>query len=150
MATTADELAAVRSGGGPPLVERLLRAPGVGALARVLLTAAFWTSGVAKLLDFPGAVAEVAGLGLPAPALVAALTILVQLGGSALVVLDRWAWLGAGALAAFTVAATVLAHAFWNAPADQWAHQFATFTEHMGLVGGFLLAAILSARRGRP
>jgi uncharacterized membrane protein YphA (DoxX/SURF4 family) len=44
----------VRSGGGPPLVERLLRAPGVAALARVLLTAAFWTSGVAKLLDFPG------------------------------------------------------------------------------------------------
>lgn len=133
----------------PAIIDRLLRAPGIALIARVLLTAAFWTSGFAKLADFPGATAEMAGLGLPAPAAVAALVIFVQLVGSALVILDRWTWLGAGALAVFTLLATLLAHAFWNAAPADWGRQFATFMEHIGLIGGFLLAAILASRRGR-
>ena len=149
MATIAKDQTVPPRTRGLSSVDRLLRSEAVALLARILLTAAFWTSGLLKLFDFGGATAEVAGLGLPAPMLFAALTILVQLAGSALVILDRWTWVGAGALAGFTLVATMLAHAFWNAPADEWGRQFATFTEHMGLVGGFLLAAILASRRGR-
>ena len=127
----------------------LLRSSGFLLVARVLLTSAFWTSGLAKLSDLSGATAEVAGLGLPMPALVAALTILVQLGGSSLVILNRWTWLGAGLLAGFTLAATLLAHAFWAVPAEQFPRQFATFMEHMGLIGGFMLVAALGLHRGR-
>jgi uncharacterized membrane protein YphA (DoxX/SURF4 family) len=47
------------------------------------------------------------------------LAILVQLGGSLLVILNLRTWLGAGALGVFTVLATVLAHQFWTNRARQ-------------------------------
>ncbi|KPF79094.1 hypothetical protein IP88_02555 [alpha proteobacterium AAP81b] len=131
----------------PRWIAALLAAPAIALVARVALTSAFWTSGVIKLLDYPGAVAEVAGLGVPLPAVTAGLVIAVQLLGSAAVILGRFVWLGAGALGVFTLAATLLAHGFWRAPTAEAARQTATFLEHIGLIGGLLLAAILAERR---
>ena len=72
----------------------------------------FLFSAFAKLADFDGAVAECSAAGLPLPALVAALTIALQLGASAAVVALPGAYAAAGALALafFTVAATLLVH----------------------------------------
>ncbi len=64
--------------------------------------------------------------------------ILAQLAGSALFLTRRFCWVGAGILAGFTLAATFLAHPFWAG-----GRQTATFFEHLGLVGGFALAALL-------
>ncbi len=133
----------------PRPILAILRHPATALLARLALTSAFWTSGVMKLLDYPGAVGEVAGLGVPMPQLTAALVIAVQLLGSAAIVSGRYVWLGAGALAVFTMVATVLAHAFWLAPAAEAARQTATFMEHMGLIGGLVLVSILNERQ-RP
>src|SRR5262250_3133403 len=85
-------------------------------LGRAGLCLAFAYSGIAKLLDFPGAVAEQAHFGLQPAALFAAATITVQLGGSALVLLARGRAraLGAVMLAGFTIVATVIGHAFWT------------------------------------
>src|SRR5882757_6980244 len=87
----------------------LLAQPWIALSARIALTAAFWLSGIGKLADFSGAVAEVRGLaGVEPAALMAALVIAVQLGGSLLVIRGgRWAWFGAGALGVFTVLATL-------------------------------------------
>lgn len=134
----------------PEWVRTILDARATIFAARLMLTSAFWTSGAMKLADFNGAVAEVQGLGLPWPVLVAALTIGVQLLGSASVVFDRGAWLGAGALGVFTLLATLVAHAFWVAPPVEQARQFATFAEHLGLIGGLFLAAAFSERARRP
>lgn len=72
-------------------------------------------------------------------------TILVQLGGSALLILDRWAWLAAAALGVFTLFATVVAHDFWNVTdATIRFHALNTFLEHIGLIGGLFLAATLT------
>ena len=125
----------------------LLAQPWLGLLARVALTSAFWLSGIFKLVDFSGAVAEVRGLsGLEPAAMFAALVIVVQIGGSLLVILGgRFAWLGAGALGIFTLLATLLAHAWWTKSGLERVRDFNTFWEHIGLVGGFMLAAILAA-----
>lgn len=114
------------------------------ALAATLLTLPYWTSGLAKLFDFGGALDEARHFGLEPAALVALLTIAVQIGGSLLVLLGRQAWLGAGALGVFTAAATLIAHPFWQV-ADPMArfHERNTFLEHVGLIGGLMLAAIL-------
>lgn len=134
----------------PAPIAALLAQPWFGVIARVLLTCAFWWSGLAKLSDFAGATAEAAGLGLPMPALVAASTITVQLLGSIAIIAGRFVWLGAGALGIFTLAATLIAHAFWRSTGVEAAHQFTTFLEHLGLIGGFMLAAILlDGRRTR-
>ncbi len=50
-------------------------------------------------------------------------------------------WLGALALAAFTLAATFMANRFWSAPSEAQFMMANAFFEHLGLVGGFLLVA---------
>jgi transmembrane protein len=78
--------------------------------ARVVLYLPFWWSGLTKLGDFSGGMAEMAGLGLSPAWFFNALTIVVQLGGSLLVIANVLTWLGAGTLGVFTLLATVLAH----------------------------------------
>ena len=61
-------------------------------------------------------------------------------------ILMGWAaWAGAAMLAVFTVWATLLAHPFWaHADPTSRMRQRATFLEHLGLVGGLMLAASIS------
>ena len=122
----------------------LLRDRGFAMAAVTLLTLPYWTSGLAKLADLPGALAEAEHFGLHPAAAIVALTILVQVGGSLLVIASRLAWLGAGALGVFTAVATLIAHPFWTV-ADPIArfHERNTFLEHAGLIGGLMLAAIV-------
>ncbi|MFY8092166.1 MAG: DoxX family protein [Niveispirillum sp.] len=134
----------------PAPIAALLESPVLNLGGRVLLTLPFWSSGIAKLLDMVGALAEAAHFGLqPAWATVIA-TLIVQLGGSAALIAGRLAWLGAGAMGLFTVLATLIAHPFWTV-ADPVArfHERNIFLEHGGLVGGLILAAILAHRKGR-
>ncbi len=132
----------------PAAIHALLNLPGLEIAARLALASAFLTSGVTKLLNFDGALAEAAALGLSPPALVAASVILTQIGGAALFLSQRWCWLGAGILAGFTLLATLIAHPFWTFDGADRERQTATFLEHIGLIGGFLAAALL-AHRGR-
>jgi transmembrane protein len=139
----------------PEPVDRLiglfLRAPATAAAARIVLSLPFWWSGLSKLLDFSGGTAEMAALGLEPAWLFNALTILVQLGGSLLVILNRWTWLGAGALGVFTALATVMAHRFWTLDGIERVRELNTFLEHLAIIAGFVLVAILGVvgARGR-
>ena len=118
-------------------------------LARAGLCLAFVYSGVAKIIDWPGALAEQQHFGMQPAALFAAATIIVQLGGSALVLFTRGriAALGALGLAAFTLLATIVGHAFWHETGMERFHDLNSFLEHFGLIGGFGLVA-LSEWRG--
>jgi uncharacterized membrane protein YphA (DoxX/SURF4 family) len=146
MSRPADELRA--ASGAPSLAFLLVPTKGTIFLARLLLCLPFIISGVAKLLDFAGATAEVRVLtGLEPAFLFAALVILTQLGGSAAILAGgRLAWLGAIALAGFTLVATILAHGFWDRTGADRLRDFNIFWEHMGLVGGLLLAALIAPR----
>lgn len=117
---------------------------GIQWLARAGLCLAFAYSGVSKLFDFPGAIAEQAHFGMNPPALFAAATIAAQLGGSALMLLLRgWpAALGAAALAAFTLLATFVGHPFWRESGVERFADLNSFLEHFGLIGGFVLVAL--------
>lgn len=131
----------------PTSLGALLRAPAFALLARVLLTLPFWGSGLAKLFDFPGGVAEMAHFGLEPAALFNVATVIVQLGGSALIIAGRLSWLGAGALGVFTALTIPLVHHFWSIPEEPFRTiAFHTAAEHVGMIGGLMLAAILSAR----
>lgn len=132
----------------PAPIARLLGDTRFAVLAATLLTLPYWTSGLAKLTDLGGALGEARHFGLEPAALVVGLTILVQVGGSLLIILGRQAWLGAGALGVFTAVATLIAHPFWQV-ADPMArfHERNTFLEHVGLIGGLMLAAILRERK---
>ena len=113
-------------------------------LARTGLCLAYVYSGVSKLFDFHGAIAEQAHFGLSPPALFAAATIATQLGGSALMLFARGraAALGALGLAGFTLAATFVGHPFWHESGMERFADLNSFLEHFGLVGGFVLVAL--------
>jgi putative oxidoreductase len=107
--------------------------------ARLCLSAVYVYSGICKLADIPAGVAEVTGLGLPAPGLFLALTILVQLGCGMMVLVGFWTRLAAFLLLGFTVVATVLAHNPFGLDGVEFQRQLTTSLEHLAIVGGFLL-----------
>lgn len=117
--------------------------------ARLALGSAFLASAVTKTLDFNGAVGEVRGLtGLEPAAVFAVLVILTQYSGSILLILGgRLVWVGAALLSGFTFVATMVAHDFWNKVGGAAARDLTTFLEHMGLIGGFFLAALITSLR---
>lgn len=109
--------------------------------ALLLLCGAYIQGGLVKLFDFPGAVAEMEHFGLTPAVPMAIATIVLELGAAAMILLGRWRWLGALALAGFTVAATFLANRFWSAPPEAQFMLANAFFEHLGLAGAFLLVA---------
>jgi transmembrane protein len=133
------------------MAERFLGARWVEPAARFAVAVPFLISGVAKILDFQGSIAEVRGLtGLEPAALFAVLVILTQLGGSVLLIAGgRFAWIGALALAGFTTIATLSAHAFWLKPEAEQFLQRNIFFEHVSIVGGLVLLAILRLKPAR-
>jgi uncharacterized membrane protein YphA (DoxX/SURF4 family) len=134
----------------PRAIDRVLALPGLGTLARLALASPFLISGLVKLTDFGRAMNEVAGLGLQPAMPIAAAIIITQLGGSGLFLTRRYCWLGAGILAVFTVLATLLAHPFWMFEGPDRGRQTATFFEHVAIVGGLALTALLvNGRRAR-
>lgn len=114
-------------------------------VGKILLTAPFWWSGLSKLADFKAAAAETRAFGLCPPALAAAAVIIVQLGGSALIIAGRGVGLGALALAGFTLAASFMGHAFWRRPeGPERTEHLNAFLANIGLIGGLALAAALA------
>jgi uncharacterized membrane protein YphA (DoxX/SURF4 family) len=114
-------------------------------IARVMLSLVFLLSGIDKLLHWPAGLAEIEAMGLPFAPWMLTATVITQIAGGLSVALGAFARLGALALAGFTVAATILAHGFWNATSAEWQHQFTTTMEHVAIVGGFLAIIVTGA-----
>ena len=114
-------------------------------VGRILLALIFITSGFGKIGGFEGTVGYIASKGLPVASVVAALTILVELGGGLAVLvgfLTRWAAL---ALAVFSLLAGFIFHAYWGVPADQVMGQQINFWKNVSIAGGFLVLAAFGA-----
>ena len=110
-------------------------------LCLLLLCAAYLQGGFDKATDFGSAIAEMKHFGLSPAAPLAVAVIVLELGASALILTGFYRWLGALALAGFTLFATFVALRFWEmAPPERFMAANAFF-EHLGLVGGFLLVA---------
>jgi putative oxidoreductase len=117
----------------------------VSVVGRLLLALMFIVSGFGKLGNIEGTAAFIASGGLPAPTLLAAAVGALELfGGLALVVGYRVRLAGI-ALALFTVAASVVFHAYWSAPADQQYVTQLLFMKNISVAGGMLLISALGA-----
>lgn len=134
----------------PGWVDRILDWKWTWLIARTMIVSIFLVSGVSKLLDFPGAIAEQAAHGLQPAAFWAAATIAVQLIGSVLVISRRFLWIGAGALGVFTASAALLAHDFWNMAGAERFASMNVFLEHVGLIGGLITTALVARLASRP
>lgn len=117
--------------------------------ARVLLTVVFALSGLAKLADFDGGMAEMSRAGLEPAWLYNIAVALVLLAGTLAIWFDRYLWQGAALLGAFLVATIFVVHHFWSLPEPRATTSFFFVLEHISLVGGLACAAVASACRRR-
>lgn len=114
-------------------------------LARILLAAIFIIAGLSKIGGFESTVAYIASKGLPAPGLIAALTIAIEVLGGIAIVLGYKARIAAFVLAMFTILAAVIFHNFWDAPADQAYVQNIMFMKNLSIAGGLFLLTVFGA-----
>jgi putative oxidoreductase len=134
-----------------PAAARAASAPGfdhtVRTAGRVLVGVLFLWAGIDKAMGWQGALQEVAAGGLPAPVVMLALTVLLQVAGGAAVIAGRWLRPSCWALAGFTALATVLYHGFWHATGAARHAALIPFMEHVCIVGGLLVVSTLERQR---
>jgi putative oxidoreductase len=107
-------------------------------VGRILLALMFVIAGFNKIGNFAGTAAYIASKGLPAAELLAALTIVCEVGGGIALILGfktRWAAL---ALAVFTLLASFFFHNFWAMPVDKQTVQQLMFMKNLAVAGGML------------
>ena len=107
---------------------------------RILLAAMFVLAGFAKLTDIAGTAGWFGSIGLPAPSILAVLAGLLELVAGLAIVVGFQTRIAALALAAFTVAATLVAHLNF---ADMT--QFLFFQKNFAIAGGLLILAFVGA-----
>ncbi|MGB3812487.1 MAG: DoxX family protein [Shinella sp.] len=127
------------------LIESITGSSVFGFVARLVLTSMFWLSGIAKLADFNAGVGEMVHFGLEPPALFNIATAITQIVGSALIVANRWTWLGAGMLAVFTALTIPIAHSFWTMQEPMRTIEFHIVMEHITVIGALMVVAWKSA-----
>ena len=133
----------------PRWIRTILRAPLIWPAARLALVSAFLIGGLTKLSDFSAAIAEQEHFGLNPGWLWAALAIIVELSGSALVMLGWQVWLGAGGLGVLTAVAMLTANDFWHLTGHDRFMALNAFFEHLGLIAGLVIVSIHAAERER-
>ena len=120
---------------------------GVALVGRILLGSIFVISGWLKAVGFAGTVTVIASKGRPMPTILAALTVLIELGGGLALVTGfkaRWAAL---AIALFTMVITPIFHNFWAVPAAQAMAQQINFEKNLAIIGGMLVVVAFGPGR---
>ena len=133
----------------PLLVAKLLDQAWFIVFGRIVLTFAFWGSGVDKLIHCQDSVSVMEKLGVAQPILINALTVTCQIGGSFLIIFNRFTWMGAGALGVFTLLTIPMVHRFWAMSGEDAIRTAHRAMEHVTVVGGLMIVAILSRYSGR-
>jgi putative oxidoreductase len=107
--------------------------PAAALLGRLLLSAIFLASGIAKLGDPAGTKAYIAMAGLPIPSLAYLVAVVVECGGGLALLLGFHARGGAAVLAVFAVVTALTFHADAG---DQ--NQIVNFMKNLAIAGGLL------------
>ena len=114
-------------------------------VGRVLIAALFLVAGINKLMAPAASAGYFAKLGFPAADVLVWVSIVVEIGGAALLIAGwqtrRVAWL----LIAFTAIATFMAHRFWQVDAAQYGNQLNHFLKNAAIVGGLLYVVVFGA-----
>lgn len=110
-------------------------------IGRTLMGLLFLLAGIRKIMYYAGTGGYFAHLGLPAVQALLPLVILVEIGGSLMLISGWKAKHAALVLAAFTVLATLAGHPFWSADAANYGNQFNHFWKNVSIIGGLLYIA---------
>ena len=110
-------------------------------LGRLLIVALFLPAGLSKLTGFEGTVGYFTSLGMAAPTLGVIVAIIAEVGGGVALLVGFQTRIVAILLAVFTLAATIIGHAYWAAPADAAFIAQLLFFKNIAVIGGLLVLA---------
>ena len=111
-------------------------------VGRVAFAALFLPSGLSKLMNLQAFMFNIDGRGVPFAPLMAPLGAALEFLGGAALLLGVQVRLASVLLLAFTVAATLIAHRFWEyAPGAARQMQQINFFKNVAIVGGFVFLA---------
>jgi putative oxidoreductase len=121
----------------------------LATFGRLLMAIIFLLAGVGKAMAFTGTVGFFTKLGIPFPEVVAAISIVVEVGGGLALLAGFQLVIVATIMGLFTIGAALIAHQFWNAT-DPAAHmaQMTNFLKNVAMAGGFVMV-VVDARRNR-
>ena len=108
-------------------------------VGRILVALIFVISGYGKIAGFEGVSGYIGSKGLPLPQLLAALTIVLELGGGILLVLGyktRWV---AALFFLWLIPTTVIFHAFWGLDPKAAQQMQIHFMKNLSIMGAMLL-----------
>ena len=114
----------------------------LAAAGRVLFSLLVVVYGYFKITGFAGTTAYMGRMGLPAPAVAAALAVIFELGGGLLILIGYQTRLVALALAVYVLVAICIAHTNW-ADGNQLSH----FWKGVSIIGGALALAAFGGGR---
>lgn len=114
---------------------------------RVLLGLIYVISGISKLMNLDGFAASLEKSGVPMSGFMAMLGALVEALGGLAVVIGFQTRYAAVLMVLFTVAATLIAHRFWEFTGPPRQMQQTHFMKNLSIIGGFLLLAACGAGR---
>jgi putative oxidoreductase len=107
-------------------------------LGRILLGLIFLLSGLGKIGSFAGTAGWMTSKGLPMAEVLLAITMVIEIGASLMIIGGFKARLGGAVLFLWMIPVTFLFHNFWAMPADQQQIQQIMFMKNLGLMGGML------------
>ena len=106
---------------------------------RIMLALMFVIAGFGKIPGFNDTSTLMTGAGLPFVNVLLVLTILIELGGGAAIMLGWKTRPIALVVFLFTALATVVFHAFWSAPPDKAMLAQLMFMKNVAVMGGLLV-----------
>ncbi len=111
-------------------------------VARIMIAAIFLWAGIGKVMDAAGTREHMAGAGLPAVSVLYVLTVLVEVGGAALIILGWQARIAAGVVFLFMIPVTLTFHWDWGNRMQE-----VQFFKNMATMGGLLMIVAFGAGR---
>jgi putative oxidoreductase len=114
-------------------------------LARILISAIFVYSGISQLMHFDATTHVLAAAGIPLATVAAAIATLIDLGGSAMIIIGWKTKLAAAILFIYLIPVTIMFHNFWAAPPQMHEMQLLNFLKNLGIMGGLLILATRGA-----
>jgi putative oxidoreductase len=113
-------------------------------VGRFLLGAYYFRSGLQNIGKVDLHTSILGKKGVPMPRVAMWIAVAAEIGGGASVALGIFSALGALALAAFTLAASVLYHDFWTMQGEERTSHLNSFVSNVALVGAFLIVIAIS------
>ena len=117
-------------------------APVVG---RFLIALIFLLSGIGKITGYASSAGYMASKGLPMIDVLLVASIVIEIGGAAMLIFGWKASLGALALFLWMIPVTLIFHNFWAVPPEQYQIQQIMFLKNLAIMGALLYVVTFGA-----